>query len=166
VLMGCHSKKKKKNSGLWRHNKRKRKKSMMETSSQMSQRMRTQMEVTLFVIVTVSYFHVFVAELGRLQWIERTKADIGNAVPHETNSIWNCAVCGNQCIGTSFVRFPERRDLGSPSCNVHVFDCALNFRKQYDLTYDWESKVGVPKPAFDVDGHPVEPKLESDEAKK
>ena len=65
-------------------------------------------------------------------------------------------MCGNQCIGTSFVRFPEKRDLGSPAANVHVFDCAMSFRRQHDYTYEWEAKVGVPKPGFDVDGNKIE----------
>ena len=39
---------------------------------------------------------------------------------------------------------------------MHVFDCAITFRKQYDYCYEWESKVGVPKAGFDVDGHKIE----------
>jgi hypothetical protein len=111
-------------------------------------------------------------ELGRIEWIERTKKDIASAVPHESIPFWNCVICGNQvsgaaatvscltllcqCIGTSFIRFPERRDLGSPAANVHVFDCAIAFRKQYDYCHDWETKVGAPKAGFDIDGHKIE----------
>ena len=94
-------------------------------------------------------------ELGRLEWIEKTKKDIADAVPHEEKPFWNCSVCGNRCLGTSFVRFPEKRELGMPAACVHVFDCAITFRKQYDFTYDWEINVGEPKEGYDVDGHPI-----------
>merc|ERR1711991_1224344 len=90
----------------------------------------------------------------RIEWIERNKADIAKATPHE-NDFWNCAICGNSCLGTSFIRFPEKRELGSPAACAHVFDCALTFRKKYELTWDWEKKVGVPKEGYDIDGHKI-----------
>jgi hypothetical protein len=33
--------------------------------------------------------------------------DIAKATPHE-NDFWNCVTCGNQCLGTSFIRFRKR----------------------------------------------------------
>ena len=94
-------------------------------------------------------------ELERIEWIERTKRDIANSTPHEEKEFWNCAICGNSCLGTSFVRFPNKQELGMPAACVHVFDCAMAYRKQYDFTYDWEINVGEPKEGFDIDGHPI-----------
>merc|ERR1711991_616877 len=95
-------------------------------------------------------------ELERIEWIEKTKKDIADAEPHEEDDFWNCIICHKRCLGTSFVRFPEKRELGSPACNAHVFDCALTFRKQYEIAYEWEERVGVPREGYDVDGHPIE----------
>jgi hypothetical protein len=35
---------------------------------------------------------------------------------------------------------------------VHIFDCALTFRRQFGITWDYEIKPGVPKPGWDMDG--------------
>ncbi len=54
-------------------------------------------------------------ELGRLQWIERTKKDIATAVPHESNPFWNCVICGNQ-VSNRARKKTRRSDL---SLSVH-----------------------------------------------
>lgn len=40
----------------------------------------------------------------------------------------------------------EKKELGSPAANVHLFECSDKFRRDWGLTWSWEQSVGVPKP--------------------
>ena len=58
---------------------------------------------------------------------------------------------------TTFVyfAFAAKKELGSPAANVHLFECCEKFRNDYGITWEWEQKVGVPKPGYDIDGEPL-----------
>jgi hypothetical protein len=63
---------------------------------------------------------------------------------------WNCWQCKKQVLGTTFVSYPAKDD--APAVRVHIFDCALTFRRQYNMVWEWEVAPGVPKAGFNPDG--------------
>ncbi len=46
--------------------------------------------------------------------------------------------------------YPAKGD--APAVRVHIFDCALTFRRLYNMVWEWEVEPGVPKAGFNGDG--------------
>ncbi len=84
-------------------------------------------------------------------WVVRSKQQIADAQPHE-DAFWNCWHCQKQVLGCTFVSYPEDKDKGAPAVRVHIFECALTFRRQYQMVWEWETEPGVPREPFNADG--------------
>ena len=84
-------------------------------------------------------------------WVVRTKQQIADAQPHD-DEFWNCWHCEKQVLGTTFVSYPADESKNAPAVRVHIFECALEFRRKYEMVWDWEVEVGVPKEGFNPDG--------------
>jgi hypothetical protein len=77
-------------------------------------------------------------------WVVRTKQQIADAQPHD-DDFWNCWHCKKQVLGPTFVSYPANEEKKAPAVRVHIFECALTFRKEYNMVWDWELAPGVPK---------------------
>ena len=84
-------------------------------------------------------------------WVVRTRQQIADAQPHD-DEFWNCSTCQKQVLGTTFVSYPANAESGAPAVRVHIFDCALAFRVQWNMVWAWEESPGVPKTGFNADG--------------
>ena len=84
-------------------------------------------------------------------WVVRTRQQIADAQPHD-DDFWNCHTCAKQVLGTTFVSYPANADTGAPAVRVHIFECALAFRKEWNMVWDWELAPGEPKEGFNPDG--------------
>ena len=87
--------------------------------------------------------------------MEKTKQEIRDAVPHE-DAFWNCWHCKKQVLGCSFVSYPAKEEYKSPAACVHIFDCSMAYRRRFNIVWDWEEDVGVPKRNYDFEGNRVD----------